>query len=187
MQLSSNLTQPLAVVAANSATLTSRTSQPFPIQAQQMSNWCWAALTASLCDYYTTPGPYNQQQVVALVINLPICGAGPLNPFCNQTCDIATALSTVGHLNGNAIDGTIQPGAMQQALQQYGPVACEMSIPNIGGHAVAVVNAYPGPSNKLYVDVADPSDGTIQTMSFDNFSSDYRATGGSWARTYLTS
>ncbi len=185
MELSNNLAQPLASVGtmAGPAGFIPRT---FPVQRQLLSNWCWAASTLGISLYYHKPPPFTQQQFVAQALNQPICGMAAPNPYCNQTFDFGQALKTVGHLKTPAIPNPLLPNDLYNALQQA-PVGCQMILPTLGGHAVVVVDGYYDGGGQLIVRVADPMDGTIVVMPFDQFRNNFRKTGGYWARTYLTS
>lgn len=93
----------------------------------------------------------------------------------------------VGHLQQDPILGTISSTALVGYLQQYGPVGCQLSIPDLGGHAVVVTNAQSVPSGETYVWVADPMDGQIVPMPYAQLCSNFRGHGGQWIRTYITS
>jgi Papain-like cysteine protease AvrRpt2 len=184
MDLSPQLTQPLAsfgpVVPAGGAAL-----RGFPVERQLLSNWCWAASTVALCQYFGHPGPFSQQQFAATALNKPICAIARPNPFCNDLFDLGTALGSVGHLKQPVIPSPLTDTDLFAALQ-LAPVACQMQLPSLGGHAVVVVDGRTDVSGQLFVRVADPMDGTIVVQPFAQFRNNFRGGGGFWIRTYLT-
>ena len=184
MELTNNLISPLANISLNVA-MDGMTPMSFTIERQLMSNWCWAASTVAICKYYNRSA-FSQQQIVAKVLNRPIC-VGPLNPFCNVAADLGVALKMTGHLFGDPFEGPLEPNQLLSALQNRRVVGCQMLIPDLGGHVVVLVGAKNDAQGNLFVQVADPSDGTQPFMPFTQFRNNFRATGGRWVRTYYTS
>jgi hypothetical protein len=187
MQLSNGLVQTLATVKyASPGGGTSVGSDSFPVELQEMSNWCWAASASALSNFYNSSGQSMQRQIVAGVLQLAACGGGMLSAACNETADFTDVLNFVSHLQSPALDATLDIGTLIAQLSTNNPVGCQMNIPGIGGHIVVVVAATQGSSGNLFVTVADPADGTLPVMTFDQLRTNYRGNGGQWVRTYLT-
>jgi len=148
-----------------------------------MSNWCWAACTVSICTFYKDGINENQRQFVADSLDQPICSTNANLNICNQTFDFETALATVGHLV-QKIDAPLTDIQLTNALDR-GVLGCQMEIPGIGEHIIVAVQARASGSN-LFVQVADPSDGSLLTMPLSQLRNNYRGTGGYWIRSYLT-
>jgi len=155
----------------------------FPIEEQLHSNWCWAACTVAVCRYYDSYPGITQPRLVAQVFDFPPCETGIPYPRCNQNCDFAIPLKHVGHLMGDTIDDPLSELQLLGALQS-GMVGCQIDVPIIGGHAVLVVSAKKD-SGKAMFHVADPSDGSMNTMSFYELRNNFRETHGRWVRSYM--
>lgn len=157
----------------------------FPIEKQLMSNWCWAAVTASVCRFYNGP-PINQKQIVAKVKAKPICATSPLIQFCNDTANIDDALQSVGHL----AQPFNQALSVQHTINELAggkPISCQLYLPSLGGgHAVIIYGAFADTSNKLMLRVADPADGMLLVMPYQQLLNNYRNVQGQWIRSYTT-
>src|SRR6266498_5383914 len=152
----------------------------FPIEQQRMSNWCWAACAVSVCTFYERRQPFSQQQLVAKVLDMPACVSIRPFPACNKTFDFGQALHRVGHLSGDPIENPLSPGDLAAALRAGRPVGCQMEIPQIGGHVVIVISGRMDTFGVLVLRVADPSDGSILSMSFSALRNNFRGLDGRW-------
>jgi Papain-like cysteine protease AvrRpt2 len=166
--------------------LSANDGDEFPIERQRMTNWCWAACTKAICSFYEEKQPFTQQQLVARLLNQPICKA--VNPIssCNKKLDFGIALEKVGHLSGATVEDPLPSDQLFAALKGGRPVGCQLDIPQIGGHAIVVISGKLDPNGRLFLRVADPSDGSILTMSFSSLRNNFRSTGGRWVRSYFT-
>jgi hypothetical protein len=180
MQLSSTLSNSNYQLGNN---LSGSTLSDFPIQQQKMSNWCWAACTSSICDFYNDNPVPTQPQLEATLNNKPSC-AYVQTDFCNDTCDVLDALTNVGHLN-QAYDNILSPSVVINELDAKRPICCQMDVPGIGGHAVIIVEAQQS-NTKLLLQIADPANGQIIPMLYEDFRDNYRGAGGTWNRSYTT-
>ncbi|EDM35386.1 hypothetical protein PBAL39_12990 [Pedobacter sp. BAL39] len=157
----------------------------FPIQQQRMSNWCWAAVTSSVCEFYNGP-VLTQRQIVAQVKNKPICATSPPIPFCNDTADIGQAFNHVGHLHQN-FNGPLSPADVIHFLSNHHLIGCQLYMPSLGGgHAVLIYDAYSDSQGNLFLRVADPADAMLLSISHQKFLQNYRGVGGQWRRSYTT-
>ena len=151
-----------------------------------MSNWCWAACTTAISSFYEGGPPFSQQQLVAKLLNQPMCKAPNPLLLCNKKFDFGAALETVGHLDGDTIEDPLSASELLAALKHGRPVGCQLDIPQMGGHAIVVVAGKTDSTRSLFLRVADPSDGSILTLSFSSLRNNFRSTGGRWVRTYFT-
>jgi hypothetical protein len=187
MQLSNGLAQQLATVShVPPAGPIAVGSDNYPVEMQDMSNWCWAASASALSNFYSPSGQSMQRQIVAGVLQLPACGGSELSAACNETADFTDVLNFVSHLQSPALDSILDRESLISQLSTNNPVGCQMNIPGIGGHIVVVVGATQDSAGNLFVTVADPADGTLPVMTFDQLRTNYRGNGGQWVRTYMT-
>lgn len=157
----------------------------FPIESQIMSNWCWAAITASICRYYNGP-LLNQKQIVANVTGKAICAVSKPIPFCNETADIGKAFHSVNHLEV-PINFPLTPLDTVKFLDKGRLIGCQIFLPSLGGgHAVIIYGAFADSNNRLLLRVADPADSTLLIIPYQQFRSNYKNSGGQWIRSYIT-
>lgn len=157
----------------------------FPIEKQIMSNWCWAAITASVCRYYNGPN-LNQKQIVAIITGKAICATSPPIPFCNETADIGVAFKSVNHLE-TPINSSLSPTDIVKFLTNGQVIGCQIYLPALGGgHAVIIYGAFADSNDRLILRVADPADSTLLIMPYQQFRTNYKNSGGQWIRSYIT-
>lgn len=156
-------------------------------QTQQQSNWCWAAVTASLCVFY---GRFMTQCLVASRIfrgkNSQTCCETPSDSGCNQVLLTELALSSFKLLK-EAIDAPISFTKVRGQIDLGRPVSCSIRWPSGGGHAVVLdgyIQASAGEGD--FVSVQDPgTSADAVCMLYSAFRSAYR-TNGAWKLTCLT-
>lgn len=157
----------------------------FLIERQLMSNWCWAACTKSVCEFYGTNPGITQKRLVATALKLPACNTTRFFPACNKGFDLGISLDFVGHLQGDPVNSSLSENDVAVALKR-GIIGCQLDVPSIGGHAVLIISGRRDPSGSLFVHVADPSDASILTMSYLKLRNNFRGLGGRWIRSYFT-
>jgi hypothetical protein len=159
---------------------------PPPIQSQLRNKWCWAACTVYVCQLYRTHPGLSQGGLVSRVLKRPICQTNFPDPNCNTMLDLAVSLDFVGHLDGAPIDGRLSPQEIISIFNNGAePIGCQVRFPDFG-HAVVIAGARQNNAGILFLTIADPGSGTINTVTYNEFSSDYLRRGGRWIRTYLT-
>jgi len=158
---------------------------PFTIERQIMSNWCWATCTLAICRFYNYQIA-DQYHVVADLTKIPRCAFPPPVGVCNVEVNVADALTHYGRLNREQDTALSDVDTLSYVGGGSVPVACQLYLPTIGGHAVVIYNGYRVQSGQLVLNVADPADGALLTMTYDQLKSNYRNTGGGWNRSYIT-
>lgn len=159
----------------------------FTMQVQLQTEWCWAATSASVNDYYAPAGTKSQCQIASGVLGSSCC-ITPVSSACNQPYYLDIALTWVGHLAQPYIGAAIafaSPAAgtpsVEDEIDLGRPVACHISWSGGGGHFNAI-HGYD--TNTQDVDVADPYYST-HTLPYTAFLSNYQGTG-TWDASYLT-
>lgn len=162
-------------------------SLAFTMQTQQQTEWCWAATSASVDDFYGPAGMKSQCKIVSGVLGGTCC-ATPGAGSCNQPYYLDIALTWVGHLAQPCIGTAIalaSAGAgtpsIEDEINAGHPVGCHISWSGGGGHFNAI-HGYD--TNTQDVDVADPYYST-HTLPYAVFKTKYQSTG-SWDASYLT-
>lgn len=157
----------------------------FTIQKQLMSNWCWAAVTESINNFYKGT-PISQASIVAKVIDKPICALGKPIPLCNEMADLSYALNSVGHLKTN-LNNALSPIDTANCIANGNPLGCQLYLPSLGGgHVVVIYGTYQNNHGTMMLCVADPKDSAQLVMPYKLFLNNYRGIGGQWVRSYIT-
>ena len=160
---------------------------PVPdIQPQLRTKWCWAACTIYVCQLYRTHPGLSQGRLVSRVLNKPICQTNFPDPNCNTMLDLGVSLRFVGHLDGAPIEGRLTTQEIIHIFSHGGkPIGCQVRFPDFG-HAVVIADARQNSAGTLFLIIADPGTGSINTVTYSEFCNDYLQRGGRWIRTYLT-
>jgi hypothetical protein len=166
----------------------------FPIELQQCSEWCWAAVTAAVCRCYGDDTPTRQCEVANLVLQLPTdnctdcdCQQDPSAP-CNQPQNLASVLDAVHHDRGNPTDGISTLGFedIKSDIDNGRPIVVEVTLddPAASGHAVAIY----GYTDDGIVSIADPMHpGVHISVRFVDFAAGGQTDlHGTWKAAYLT-
>jgi hypothetical protein len=149
----------------------------FAIQDQEKDNWCWAAVAASVTDYYAArngTAVLSQEDVAAAV------GAtGKDEPFL-----LSTVLRTIGHLDGKQISGGLLFPDIVTEIKNCKPICCAICWPRDSiGHYVVIMGCHDDEQEIIVLDPSGtgPQNGAFPLASFKNFFS-----GGDWLNTCKT-
>jgi hypothetical protein len=183
--------RPLQVRGAG--TVPSSSSQPrvmirFRMEPQCHSNWCWAAVAASVAKYYDR-GTYREQCEIA---NLELerddccdfaCGADQVD--FNVTNVFASPLNRVRCFAKLARFQQATPSEVRQELDAERPVCARTVWPDGGAHFVAIVGCWSDGDGTAMLAVDDPFWGRSE-YSYDRFVNHYQLLDGKWNDTYYT-
>ncbi|WP_025129608.1 papain-like cysteine protease family protein [Pseudomonas sp. PH1b] len=147
----------------------------FSVQQQTMSNWCWAALSASVGNYYGT-GSWTQCGVANAELGRNTCCGQP-GP-CNVYGYLDSALRTTRSYGGMREDRMQMP-AIENQLGMGRPVGLRCAWYGGGAHFLTIYGSDGG-----YILVADSIYG-YSTRALNNFPGSYNG-GGNWTHTYFT-
>lgn len=149
----------------------------FRMEQQRETNWCWAAVSASVNDFYRGNPVWSQCAIAASCLGRACC-------FSPEPCDtrytLEHPLSVVGHLAGHGYGPLTFPEVAGE-IDRGAVVCCHIAIDGGGGHFVAIVGYDPVTRDVL---VKDPARGD-DTLPFDTFVHAYNGTGR-WDYTYFT-
>lgn len=147
------------------------------VQSQLLSNWCWAATTASIEAWYHEPYAQEQCAVASEWLGLACCPPGP-DP-CNREYNLPTSLRR--NAAAPPIGGPILPQQIVQAINASQPICCAIRWKSTGKFHFAVLVGYYSNGNLV---LRDPLYGE-HVMPYDQFKSHY-GPDGEWAGTLLT-
>jgi Papain-like cysteine protease AvrRpt2 len=147
----------------------------FSIQQQTQTNWCWAALSASVGNYYRT-GSWTQCGVANAQLGRNTCCNQP-GP-CNVYGYLDSALQTTRSFGGMS-QGSIQLSAIDNQINMGRPVGLRCAWFGGGAHFLAIYG-----TNGSYLLIADSIYG-YSTRALNTFPRSYNG-GGNWTTTYFT-
>jgi hypothetical protein len=162
----------------------------FRIQKQEELNWCWAAVSASVAQYYEDSKWQRQCSVVnaalAAIRGVSDCCTDGATLPCNIPWDLRKALLAIGHLD-SLTNGPLSFAGIAAQVQNKRPLACRILSPGPAAHFVAVIGCAETPSGEQWVTIADPSRTTGDTVTalYRDLTSNYLP-NSRWDLTYLT-
>jgi hypothetical protein len=152
------------------------------MQAQQQSNWCWAAVSASVAVFYSAATAWAQQcQVASAELGQTCCPAGVNPGACNVPWYLDRSLTRVGHLN-NWAGAPATMAQIQTEINAGRPLGARIGWASGGGYFV-VLSGYSARAGN-FVTVDDPIYGH-STLPLATFQSSYQGSG-SWTHSYWT-
>ena len=162
---------------------------PFPIEQQEQTEWCWAAVSAT-ADHYFIPGStLTQCEIASKEFSPTNCC---LNPgACNQTMQLQKVLKPMGRLE-SVITSPLSFKEIKDEIRARRPIAVRIAWFDDKAHFVLIcgfTESKSGNSRKL--EIADPFYGDVDNgqyfgiweIDFDLFPGAYQQ-GGSWTATY---
>jgi hypothetical protein len=151
-------------------------SLAFLVQHQNQTNWCWAAVTASIAAYYQNKG-WTQCRVVNDRLGQVVCCQDGSSTTCNQPFYLDQALGRVGNL-ANYVASPLTMNQIRTEIDANRPIGVRIGWMNGGGHFITVR----GYSDQGVVDVQDPWYGA-STVDYVTFVSRYHGFG-KWTHSY---
>jgi hypothetical protein len=150
---------------------------PFRMQHQEQTQWCWAAVTASVADFYNQPG-WRQCQIVETCRGTSGCCTQGSSSACNQPWFLDQSLSRTGDLS-DYLARSLSWSEVQAEIEAGRPVGVRIGWP-MGGHFVAI-DGYSGTGT---LDIQDPWF-NHSTVSYQEFRTAYLG-NGKWSHSYRT-
>lgn len=159
----------------------------FVMQRQLETNWCWAAVSASVCDFFGGPNgpsgtPWKQCEIVNVAHNLLTCCQDGSTYQCNQDGMLDQGLVIVSHLAGPALGRAEDFAYVQQEIDGGRPVGVRILWTQGDAHAV-IISGYDDQNGGQMVEVEDPWYGH-STYDIASFTSGYQSGKGQWNDTY---
>ena len=160
----------------------------FVIQTQHATEWCWAAVAASIADYFARQPVWQQCCVVAQTFSKsgpPPCTA-PSSVVWNRPSKLGPALDLVGH-KGQVNGWSYAFSAIQNEIDNGRPlgVAIRWRASKKPDTHFLTLTGYKDDGIQPEVTVQDPFKGTTRGVPLSGFASQYR-TGGTWTYSYET-
>lgn len=182
--------RPLDLSAAGTASSSSphRAMLDFDMEPQCHSNWCWAAVAASVAAYYDQ-GTYKPQCAIAdLELERadccePPCGAAHID--VNVTNVFASPLNRVDCFQRLSRFQQAQPSEVREELEAGRPIGVRTVWPEGGAHFLAIIGCWSDTDGAPMLALDDPFWGRSE-YSYERFCNHYQLLGGKWNDTYYT-
>ena len=161
-----------AISASNRLALT--------VEPSAQTEWCWAAVSASVARFYTPTSTWTQCAIVNQELGQDTCCSEGASTSCNQPHVLETALALVQHLLRD-FAGALPFTDIVAEIDAGRPVGVCIDWKGGGGHFVTVAG-YDRVGEMIQV--KDPLFGNSQ-VPLATFPAGYQG-GGTWSWTYLT-
>lgn len=150
------------------------------MQPQKESEWCWAAVSASVSAFFSATSPWTQCGIVSESLQQPTCCADGSSTACNQPYYLDRALKLVKHYASD-FGGRPADHWLDAQIEAGNPIGISISWTDGGGHFVAMDGFDHGDDA---IDIKDSlfGDAWVPAASFPE---SYQG-GGTWAWTYQT-
>jgi hypothetical protein len=155
----------------------------FPIQKQTEDKWCWAAVSASIDNYFVPSVNMQQCGVAHRVLPALDCCVNP--DVCNTGASLELALSKVGRFKKMFL-GPAKFADVCAQLNLNLPVGARIAWNQGGAHFVVITGFATSTSGQQVLSIADPLFPN-STIYYNDFVSAYQAKtngGGKWTHTY---
>jgi hypothetical protein len=162
----------------------------FSMQPQKQTEWCWAAVAASISSFYNDAQPRSQCELATQFLGVPCCidplPSEPPPPWDgNSSYSLDVPLTVLRHLAGQLIPDVLSFDDIVTQINSGKPICChikwDQDAPH-GGHFNVIVGY---DAHTQDVIVRDPYAAYGEkTLPYEAFKSNYH--GGSWDQTYLT-
>lgn len=159
---------------------------------QLKSEWCWAAVSQSVDQFFPGGSNLTQCQIVTAtrrdLHGLDCCASA--DPKCNQPYYLQAGLKKVRRLAEDPISSGLSLTDLKKHLSAGNPVCAMIQWRSKGAHFILISGCRTTPSGTAVVSLEDPLYGASE-MPFDLFHSTAPGEGyrgsGVWAATFLVS
>ncbi|MBI3515605.1 MAG: hypothetical protein HY060_16335 [Proteobacteria bacterium] len=152
----------------------------FPLQHQQLINWCWAAIATSVAHYYQPHAPWTQCKVANAELGRRDCCSVAGHRRCNVIGHLVQSLRIVHHLaQHRRAKSTFRQ--TERELFAGRPLAARVAWDGGGAHYVTIVGYQP---ERRMLAIDDPYYGRSH-VPYGMFCRSYRD-HGVWTDSYCT-
>jgi hypothetical protein len=161
----------------------------FQIEPQEKLNWCWAAVAATVSQYFFPEVALSQCGIAKHVLNTTSNCCGDLPSECNRPASLESALTAVNTLLNKNLDNRTLPRFLKfeeirEQIDSGRPVCARIQwIGEQRAHFVMICGYSVSRSGTQWVDVADPYWGN-SVVPYTQFVSSY-LNAGVWSDSYL--
>ena len=161
---------------------------PFPIEPQQETDWCWAAVTDSVEQYFDSKSTLTQCEIANRMLGRDCCNDPD---SCNLAFKLQDVLRPLGRLADSMV-GYPPFTDLKKELTANRPIAVRIGWFGGGAHFVVICGYKVLPSGARILQIADPFYGNlvdgeyfgIWEIDYDLFPESYQQ-GGDWTATFF--
>jgi hypothetical protein len=160
----------------------------FNMQDQQQINWCWAAVAASVGDFFAGQPTWDQCTIANQELMRSDCCDGGADGPCNVYGFLASSLNRVHCLKSWAIDQRAAFAAVCDEIDSSRPVCLRVAWRGGGAHFVAITGYSDRDPSLARVRIEDPVY-RYHDIAWTDFLTAYAPAGslqGDWTDTYYT-
>ena len=162
---------------------------PFMMENQCQTQWCWAAVAASVARYYRPASAITQSELVNRELKRTDCSCAVADGRCNEPSYLAPSLDRAGgHLKAWLVGTRATEAELIREIDELRPVCIRVARSDREGHFVVVVGYLPGTDGDddgLLLKVEDP-DQDIGTVPFSYRGLSRNHPRGPWTDTLFT-
>ncbi|HWQ33686.1 MAG TPA: papain-like cysteine protease family protein [Blastocatellia bacterium] len=187
------ITVRLSPGAATEVLLRSASIMRFDLQRQQQSNWCWAAVTTSLLNFFNEENTHTQCQVVQQCLSLlsdfdasvTDCIQHSRSKACNRTFKLPDALDEMD-LHFSRCNYPLTLDEVRQQIHAGVPVGVRIGWRGGGGHFVLITAVFDDPEGEMqsWLRISDPLDQAASYITWQTLKKRYKGSG-QWTHSYL--
>jgi len=172
-------------------------TQPFTMQTQEASNWCWAAVAVSVNEFFDPPNafagsPWTQSTLANKLLGIassPGCSQTPVPTPCNKPEALDAALGITNNLmtDGAKFNQHLTFDSIQKWVTAQLPLGARIIWFGGGAHFIALDGCKVMSSGQRMVHVQDPSYSSTSPpglWDYDTLVENYLEEGY-WNDTYL--
>lgn len=151
----------------------------FRMQPSQQSNWCWAAVAASVSKFYDPRGAFQQCELANFLLGRHDCCENP--SICNHGMSLTDALKHTGNFRRSSLVVTF--AELYAEIFAGRPICVGIQYPDGARHYVVIF----GCQDDERIWIADPArEGKV--LAFHNFPTKYPKDGslGAWNEIIFT-
>ena len=162
------------------------------VEHQNMSEWCWAAVSVSVNRLFRPQSTHTQCEIAGMAMGQECCG-GSAAAACNSPHELHRVLGTLHLLAHDPIVEPVPFGRIQKEIDAGRPICVLIrwldsdGKQNGRGHFITVRGYRLTPGQKQFVSIGDPLYGSSEVAyaEFANPKGGYRDGNGLWFATFL--
>jgi hypothetical protein len=147
---------------------------PFVMEQQEQTEWCWAAVAASVSRHHDPSSTWTQCLIADAEFGVNICCDDGSCRACNRSHPVGSGLRRTGNLD-RFLNRAVDFDEVKAEVAARKPVCVRIAWQPRGGHA-AVIAGYVEAGGARYVIIHDPLHGE-STCEFEEFLTGYRLVG----------
>ncbi len=154
----------------------------FTMETQTQTQWCWAAVSTSISQFFHTTSTWTQCSVANSAWSRSDCCGSGAGGLCNNPWYLNSALEIVDAFD--RMTSAVENFATSKSEIDSGrPLCLRVGWLNGGGHFLSIIGWKKTPSGTEYYNVDDPIYGN-QTILKSALETNYRGSG-TWTHSYF--